>query len=226
MPSGYELQLLQLQYQRRVSIFACDSYSVYSNRVVEIAEGLQTGVVNSDLTCTYGGEFYTALNVEIFMAVWVQVVAEARFVSYAWTVKVDPDCVFLPDRLRQKLANHHEDPRGVYLNNCKFGLHGPIEVFSRNAAITWARGSAQCMQHFNQQCSGPCAWGEDLFIDQCLWKVLGVKRVDDMSLLVEDHCQPPANWNSCTDQTYAAYHPFKAADAYSNCLNAAQAQVQ
>jgi hypothetical protein len=220
MPSGYELDLLRLQHLRRTSVFMCDDYSIYSSRVVEIAPGCHTIVVNSDLKCAYGGEFHTALNLEIFMAVWVQVVAEARFVTYDWIVKVDPDCVFLPNRLRTVIARHPEDPRGVYLNNCKFGMHGPIEVYSRNAAITWARGSARCMQHFEQQCSGPCSWGEDFFIDQCLWKVLGVKRVDDTSILLEDHCQPPPGWNSCTNQTYVAYHPFKDPGSYSTCLAA------
>jgi len=109
------------------------------------------------------------------------------------------------------------------LNNCRHGLHGPIEVFSRNAVRSWARGSPRCVKHFTKLCSGPCLWGEDMFIDQCLWKVLGVKRQDEFKLLVEDHCDPPEGWADCKNGSMASFHPFKSLSGYKGCVERASA---
>merc|ERR1719220_2047052 len=121
-----------------------------------MVRGFKTRTVASNLTCKKGGEFGTALNTEIFLAVWARVVSDGRFQVHDWTVKVDPDCGFFPDRLRTILLHHAEGPAGVYLNNCKLGLHGPLEVLSRKAVSAWWAGVPKCQQHFNQACSGDC----------------------------------------------------------------------
>jgi len=106
-------------------------------------------------------------------------------------------------------------------------LHGPLEIFSRNAVRSWAKGAASCIRHFQQQCDGPCAWGEDLFIDQCLWKVLHVQRVDNWRILQEDHCDPPKGWETCDDASFTAFHPFKDAKKYFGCFeNATRASKE
>lgn len=226
LPDSYEQKLLAMQHQKKVSLFGCDEAAVYSNRVIEVDGGLVTLVVSSDLKCGKGGEFGTALNLDIFIAVWTKVISEGRFQEHDWTVKVDPDAVFFPDRLKDILTIHPEEKAGVYLNNCKFGMHGPLEVFSRNAVAAWATGSPRCVQHFQKQCGGDCYWGEDLFIDQCLWKVLGVRRDNDFRLLLEDHCEPPSDWDACTDGNRVAFHPFKSVAGYVGCLdNAGVAQT-
>jgi len=178
--------------------------------------------VESDLKCKVGGEFKTALNTEIFMVVWSKVVGDGRYRLHDWTVKVDPDAVFFPARLRRNVQHISEKPEGVYVNNCRRGMHGPFEVFSRNAVRAWARGSIRCVQHFTRLCSGPCLWGEDMFIDQCLSKVLHVHRVNQFSLLVEDHCDPPKNWRDCRSSEAAAFHPFKTLSGYRGCAKRAQ----
>jgi len=215
---GYERQLVLMQFQERASIFACDEYAVYSNTRFEVAPNLWTGFVNSSLKCDMGGEFGTALNTGIFLALWANIVFDGRFVYHDWTVKADPDSVFLPDRLRLHLMNHFEEARGVYINNCKFGFHGPLEVFSRNAVKAWALGATSCVRHFTDLCSGPCGWGEDMFIDQCLHRKLNVRRASDFRLLLEDHCDPPENWQECTNHTVASFHPFKTQEAWKTCL--------
>merc|ERR1719382_1209538 len=98
-------------------------------------------------------------------------------------------------------------------------MHGPLEVFSRNAVRTWRSGIKKCQQHFREQCGGDCFWGEDMFVDQCLWKVLNVRRDNDFRLLVEDHCEPPKNWETCEDNTFVAFHPFKTVSGYWRCLH-------
>jgi len=221
-PTGYEQGLISMQYQERVSIFECDEYAVYSNLRIELAPGVFTGVVNSTLLCPMGGEFGTALNTGIFLAVWAKVVKDGRFLFHDWTVKVDPDAVFLPGRLRQQVLDHPEEERGVYLNNCKFGLHGPIEVFSRNAVTAWALNAGKCVEHFTTLCSGTCGWGEDMFIDQCLQRVAGVRRDDEFRLQIEAHCDPPLGWEECGDQVAVSFHPFKTEEGWLSCYRKTQ----
>merc|ERR1719291_307212 len=116
-----------------VSIFACDEYVVYSNVSMEVVPGVVTSAILGSLKVKLGGKFGTAMNTNVFLKVWAKLFSERRFSLHDWTVKVDPDAVFLPERLRSILANYEEVSEGVYLNNCKFGLHGPVEVFSKNA---------------------------------------------------------------------------------------------
>lgn len=222
-PHSYEQDLLATQFKNGASIFACDKYDVFSNEVLEVYPGLNSRLVDSSLECSQGGEFGTALNLDIFIEVWKQVIVRGAYKEVAWTVKVDPDAVFLVQRLRMYLPDHSEEPltNGVYLNNCKYGLHGPIEVFSRRAVELWARGWNKCKQHFQEKCQGDCFWGEDIFVDQCLSTVLKVRRDNDFRLLVEDHCDPPQGWESCKDQSYVVFHPFKTALAYMDCLTKA-----
>jgi len=208
---------------RSVSLFACDEFAVYSNVSVQLTRDVWTNAVPISLQCKYGGEFKTALNNDIFMAVWKKVVADGRYNFHDWTVKVDADSVFIPGRLRLLLADVKEQPRGVYLANCKLGLHGPLEVLSRMAVNVWYVGMPTCVQHFLSLCSGDCLWGEDMFIDQCLMKVLQVQRLRMFGMLIEDHCEPPRGWRSCTNTSAVAFHPFKIEAEYGQCLVRMQA---
>merc|ERR1712045_610021 len=62
--SGYEFELLQDQKEMETSIFACESYAIYSNRAVEVAPGIHTSVVADSLQC----EFHElAWNTNIFI---------------------------------------------------------------------------------------------------------------------------------------------------------------
>ena len=164
----------------------------------------------------------TALNTEIFFKVWDRVFQDKRYLFHEYVVKVDPDTVFLVDRLRVALAFHDDEEEGVYFNNCKFGLHGPIEVFSQKAVDVWQGGRQRCVHHFEKLCSGLCLWGEDMFIDQCLQKVLKVKRVNDWNLISEAHCDSP-DWPECRNGQ-VTFHPFKDLVSYQKCLENAAAR--
>lgn len=223
-PEGYERNLTRLQFDYSAGIFDCDEYTVYSNQEIEVAPGVVSHKVDSDLKCDYGGEFMTALNTPIFFKVWEKVIEDGRFRLHEWTVKADPDCVFFPSRLRTLLEAYSPPPDGgAYLNNCQYGLHGPLEILSTTAVEVWGNGKQQCSDHFNMLCSGDCLWGEDLFLDQCLQKVLSITRFDDWSILVEDHCDPPKGWEACEDRTKVSFHPYKTEDSYLQCLRGAGA---
>jgi len=94
IPNSYEQGLLAMQHQRSTSIFACEEYAIFSNASMTIAPGVETHLVNTSLACQFGGEFGTALNLDIFREVWKAVVQETRYNLHEWTVKVDPDAVF------------------------------------------------------------------------------------------------------------------------------------
>jgi len=95
----------------------------------------------------------------------------------------------------------------VYLNNCKWGLHGPIEVLSRRAVATFAAGLPRCIELLSHP------WGEDKFLDQCL-QLLGVNRDNEYSLLSETACgEQPAPCGTSN----VAFHPFKSIQSYFTC---------
>lgn len=216
-PAGYELELVAYQFEKRASIFACDRWTLFSSKAIKVSLGFRTTPIKSDLRCETGGEFGTVLNTEIFMAVWAEVINVGEFERASWTVKVDPDCVFLPARLLPRLQGLEDEPGGVYLNNCALGMRGPLEVLSRNAVLAWAGGAERCERRFQRLCGGPCQWGEDKFVDQCLWKVLGVRRVDDWDLLLEAKRAPRRGGTSCRDPKFAGFHPFRSPSDWWRC---------
>lgn len=221
-PDTAEANLLKWQHAHNTSLFACDESLVFSSSAVQIAPGIVARKVEHDLRCEHGGEFNTPLNTEIYRAVWTEVVKEARYLFFQWTVKVDPDSVFIPSRLRPLLANYPETPSGVYLNNCHYGLHGSVEVFSRNAVSAFFIGWLHCHEYFAETvCNGPCLWGEDMFVDQCLSVVLHAMRKDVAKLLVGKHCDAPLSWSDCDDPQVVAYNPFTTASTYDQCWKSA-----
>jgi hypothetical protein len=234
LPEYYEKSLLSWQYEKRVSLFACDGWDVYSNQKIKLPEDddsdehFHTKKVDSDLKCEKGGEFGTALNKDIFAIVWKKVFDDGKYRNFDWTVKVDPDAVFFAERLKTSLYQHPIVQGGLYIVNCPMGLHGPLEVFSQEAVTSLVQRWDECEGHFNQMCSGDCQWGEDMWVDQCLSKVLNVRCEHDNRLLIEDHCDPPAGWLDCPATLRLAdgsqpvsLHPFKTQERYEQCYNSA-----
>jgi len=231
VPFGYEPQLMAWQYNHQVSIFTCDKYAVYSNKTMEVGTntGLYTHAAESDLHCEYGGDSYSALNSWIFIAVWKKVLEDGYWREYPWTIKVDPDTVFFPGRLRPLLMQYYGEP---YLNNCKYGLHGPIEVFGQPAleklnadyeASFDGKSPKACVEHlhFGQ-------WGEDMFINQCMLKVYKITGSQDPvtvpTLMCEAHCDCDDYYWCNAGPDRVTYHPMKSIDSYKNCLANALSQ--
>merc|ERR1740121_2718938 len=98
------------------------------------------------------------------------------------------------------------------------GMHGPLEVMSRNAVRAFAVGRSACAAWLAQKCGGPCQWGEDMYLDQCL-QLLRVRREYEQNLLLEDHCEPPQGWDSCDSPGVVAFHPFKDVGEYKECIS-------
>jgi len=222
LPYGKEPALLGMQHQQQVGLFACDSFTVYSNMSFSNDSGIEVSIVPVSLDCGSRGELKAPMNLGIFREVWKEVLKDGTFWLYDWTVKVDPDTVFFPSRLRPVLHGYKKEievhQHGLYLNNCRFGLHGALEVFSSAAVQALADGWQRCEEHFRRLCSGDCRWGEDIFVDQCMSEVLLIRREYNKGLLIDESCGPPKNWQSCQEEVIA-FHPFASSRKFMNCLN-------
>jgi len=288
MPFGYEAGLLLEQKRQGVGIFECDEWAVYSNQSM-MADGSPfpfpvhevTGPNGEPISLfvPLGGRWHTALNRDVFNQVWLKVVEVDQYRKHDWIVKVDPDSVFFPKRLKQVIgrraplkdvkmqgpepdkldcsyckkegfttqscASHvhwlqsqghtcrdalesvaRDAPedcgckcndfacdlpanQAVYINNCQWGLHGPIEVFSRRCIATYIAGLPICSNLLYH------AWGEDIFVDQCMIE-LGLTRVNEFDVMSEIACgDQPAPCG----QTDTTFHPFKNVEKWFACWN-------
>lgn len=288
MPMGYEPGLLLAQKKKNVGIFQCDEWAVYSNQSemmdgsafpfpVHRVQGPQGQ--NVSLFVPLGGKWHTALNRDVFNQFWLEMLKVGRYRFHDWIIKVDPDSVFFPNRLKEvmgrraplnqihSLANEPSQldcryckkegfetqtcaehvhwmvsqgstcrqavellgrpapidcgctcndfacdappSQAMYLNNCRFGLHGPIEVFSRRAIAMYIAGLPMCWKLFKH------LWGEDKFIDKCMQKI-GLTRVDVFDIMSEIACgEQPAPCG----QFDTTFHPFKNVEKWFACWN-------
>jgi len=222
-PKFGEILLMDTQLNQRVGIFQCDSYSVFSNIRTAIANNetvVQTEVIDDSLEAPIGGILNMSLNTEIFLKVWRRIFEVQEYALHDWTIKVDPDAVFLPDRLRRRVAREEAQitaqlQQGVYLNNCKIGNHGPIEVISTHGMEVFRRGIDRCVE---KNYAPVNEIGEDVFTRRC-WRHLGVTPLDDFDLLSEVNCFE--NPTPCFSGK-AVFHPFKTKESFMRCLEEAR----
>mmetsp|Transcript_76835 Transcript_76835/g.152030 ORF Transcript_76835/g.152030 Transcript_76835/m.152030 type:complete len:374 (-) Transcript_76835:74-1195(-) len=234
---GPEEKLIKLQLERGVSIFACDDYLVTcaQRRLLgKSKKGHEVHtVINSETGRAKMGDVKAGattssfLNVLIFMKAWDLAIDSGKAWSQDWTVKVDPDCVFFPDRLRDVLI-HEYPPIGetgpAYLNNCFLGMHGPIEVLSKQAVALYRQGKETCRM------GAPYAHKqEDFFFREC-WQLLGIAKVDVFNILLESNY-------ACTERPttrdgrhpcfsrQVSFHPFKSTEAWFQCHKRAMSQA-
>lgn len=229
MAQGYEVDMLRTQLFKGAGIFRCENYSVYSNSSVLLRPKIgdkpriNTDVIPGSMQCEFGGVYNTALNTEVFVRVWKKVFSDNIFTKYDWTVKVDPDAVFLPDRLRDHASRYlylrlFTSASPVYLNNCKDGLHGPIEVISLGGMESFRSGITRCEDALRGEFD---QFGEDVFLRHCL-KLLGVVKADDFGMLQETACDPfPDKPMPCVSGK-VAFHPLKSPVIYFQCLDQAE----
>lgn len=210
----YEFKLTQDQFQRHAGIFACNTWDVYSNQefVLGKRRGKQANakVLEGTFNVKLGGMYMTALNTQVFIQVWQAVFHDARFWAADWTAKLDVDTVFLPWRLRMHLTKLNPN-EAMYLNNCKYGNHGPLEVISKAGMAAFSAGISKCTKQLEEEFR---EFGEDVFERHCL-KNLAVRQNDDFNLLSEDHCDEQPF--PCTSGK-VAFHPFKNSSSHFKCL--------
>lgn len=229
LPHGYELGLLQAQYsQGKVGLFACNDWAIYSNESLQITPAgeepvVKTLLINGSLSAETGGDWGTALNTDVFIRFWDAVIQTKQAWENDWIVKVDPDTMWVPTRLRALLRTHvgplgqPEPPGGHYLNNCHVGLHGPIEVLSKRALGNYKGGRKRCQKGKVSEIGQ-----EDYFLREC-FKLLGVEEVKAYNLMLEATlaCQEVASAENpdrppCFSPQ-VAFHPFKTIETWMRC---------
>lgn len=222
-PYSYEVDLVSKQYEKNMSIFECDLFAVYSNQVIVLPGGLMTRKINTSQVAEIAGQWNTALNTDVFMALWRAVILDGDYLKVNWIIKVDPDTVWFPSRLVLLLRNHGylesraRDVEGISLLNCKgefTTLHGPLEVFTQAALINFVKNSTACFDSMTAW--GDWQWGEDLWVDQCMQRFTKIKRIYENQLMVEDHCRGWPGWRACNGER-VAFHPFKNLQEYLAC---------
>jgi len=220
MPSRYERGLLKQQLDLDAGIFRCDGFDVFAADPDTLGISKAGVKVEAQLIPKISvgvSQDGTAGNAKLFMAVWDKIIAMGRFRNYDWTVKVDPDAVILPWRLRPAMEPHNDEQ--VYVVNCdKFPtspnfpmMYGALEVFSRKAMEAYADGSWKCGTQLPWK-----AWGEDYYMTHCM-DFLGVGRIGDYTILGDNMCLGA----NCADDSVATFHPFKDEVGWLNCWDTA-----
>lgn len=233
-PATYEVDLLRAQYTNgALGVFGCNAWDVYSNETLRInPEDEKVGFYSKLVPGSLKGKLIpglhpddpkTVYNTDVFLKFWQKVFANPKSTASDWTVKLDPDTMFLPMRLRALLWTSKEpiggpDPEfGLYLNNCHVGMHGPIEVLSRNALKRFQEKLDSC------KFGKPSEHGqEDWFLRACFDEI-GVQKVNAYNLLLEGtySCQErPSSWHPYRPPCFApevSFHPFKTVESYMHC---------
>jgi len=201
----------QISMDGGVGIFACEQYDVFStDGGVYIGDGPMGPVWSqyfdfAPVGVTIDG---TAGNTRLFLNVWNAVQVVGRYQNTDWTVKVDPDAVLIPDRLRWHVSQHADQP--TFIKTCsKPGMgdmmFGALEAISKSAISRFFDGHDSC---YGFPVDG---WGEDRWLGACL-ESLGAPGSTDLEMVSDGVCYGV----SCSSGA-ATFHPFKDVGAWQNC---------
>jgi len=201
LPSSYEEGLMEMAKANSASIFACDAYDVFKT--------WQSSYVG------WATEETTLQNTDVFVNVWNEVKNTGRLWSHSWTVKVDPDCLLVPQRLKWHLeALDVPKAQPVYVKNNDLnasqgnnGFLGAVEIFSREALELYYDWWPQCQDSLGVDS------GEDGFMKGCM-DALGVGYVVDGGGF-----KPDDDVALCKQGKWMAYHPMKDQKNFQCCID-------
>jgi len=204
LPDSYEVHLLAAAMARKTSIFACENHRYYSSVKVGFFQANGDGGVFNNYSANSG----------VFVDIWNRVFQEELYKMYDWTVKVDPDTVWLPSRLRPRLAAFKAGAKdAVYIRNTEYKIEilGPIEVISFEGMVWLSR--AHCAPVLEGETFG----GEDDWLHKCV-RSLNMTALEDLTMLINR--APVAALDACEhNQTYVAYHAFKDPSMWAMCAD-------
>lgn len=213
--TGYEPGLMKAQLQKREGIFSCDEFAVIADGDMSLGPGPYGEVRTLIIPHTYVGisKDNTAANTLIFIHAWQEIYNDFRFSHHDWTLKVDPDAVIVPSRLRQHLEPH--TGKKAYIKNCnKYPnapnwpmMFGSLEAISKSALWAYMKGSDRCKNELQWE-----AWGEDVYLAECL-DMLGCEAVNDFQIISDKVCLGV----DCNDGWAAAFHAFKSEESWFQC---------
>jgi hypothetical protein len=229
MTTSYENSIMKRQAETGTGIFQCDDWALLTatapagtviGKTPDGVEAKTLHVVNAEITRSVDG---TAGNAKLFINCWNSLLDDGRWKNYAWIIKVDPDAVIVPDRVRTHLRPHVME--NVYVVNCnKFPnspnfpmMYGSVEIYSYRAIETYARNFGSCLKDMGMMLP---QWGEDYFMTHCLDHI-GVGRISDFVSVGDNVC----TGGSCSDAAFSAFHPFKTVDSWQQCWDQAMGKI-
>jgi len=222
-----EQQLVKYQLMNGIGIFDCNEWAVMTEVTVALNRWVSYGfpampawTPNSADLATWAigntqaptGPEGNALNAFAFAAAWAAIRDSNRIPWHDWVVKVDPDTVWFPQRLRlqirDKILPYGNENNNIFVTNCKRWntMQGPMEVLSRSAALKMLAQQLQCGS-FDR-------WAEDQFLVNCLRR-LGVNGWMEQNFLNDLYCD---GYSNCNDQWKVGFHPFKSVGAFDLCV--------
>lgn len=210
MPSGYEPDLVRSQVAKKAGVFACNAYAALSVAEIDLGYGItSTAFIGQQ---SNKGSWGSWLNTENFLRAWDVIIADGGYRGFDWVVKVDPDCVFFPNRLRThldaKVPGHPKKP--MYVKNCPkdIGMLGSIEIFSHQALDIYNQRKTECYTKLHPNDSG-----EDGFIKECM-DLIDAEPIEEYSLLLDGYC---AKGTCRHNLDNVAFHPFKNVTKWFHC---------
>jgi len=242
----HDFELLSIAQREKVSIFACDHWVVFSDVDKPLNPGRTVKVGFPKLVKRPNTKIF--VNLPVFLNVWKNIKQEGTWKGYAWTVKVDPYTVFIPQRLRDLVVHQAVPEAGAYLENCKhvrMGFHGSLEVVSRNAFGNFLDHLDSCQNELpikNGTHTHFKYYGEDKFFAFCMHKH-GIGRIPSRQEVVTVPAGQPIyglhttiscpahnvpqiadksskQWKpDCKRVQTAGIHQFIKPKEYSKCLN-------
>jgi hypothetical protein len=223
----YEFEIMKLQLEEDAGIFQCDEFALLSTddetllgKTKDGKEAKTMQVEMAEITTSVDG---TAGNAKLFINCWNVLVEDGRWKHHAWIIKVDPDAVIVPYRVRDHLREHVME--NVYVVNCNAFpsspnfpmMYGSVEIYSFKAIETYAAKSQKCIDDMGMMLP---KWGEDYYMTHCLDHI-GVGRISDFTSVGDNVC----SGGSCADSAFSAFHPFKSKDAWHNCWDLAMGYI-
>lgn len=216
-----EISLMREQLAKGAGIYGCDDWSVFSDTKTWLSPGpptrLETAVVDAHLSASGHGNITKEPNAMEFLKVWDRIRVDGRYRDSTWVVKVDPDTVFFPQRLKANLQRARRSPtEPVFFANCQPEGHshfmfGAIEVFSTSAVEVFFEGSNRCLE----QLEADHMW-EERYMSHCL-RYLEVPMAKGLDLLQDEHCDPGEHLVPCIADAAVAFHPLQKPSDFFLC---------
>mmetsp|Transcript_5050 Transcript_5050/g.11497 ORF Transcript_5050/g.11497 Transcript_5050/m.11497 type:complete len:392 (+) Transcript_5050:174-1349(+) len=143
-----ELAIVRLQLEKGIGIFDCDGQMVFSDVQTWISEGptfmragpfqakqspmlIETVPVPANLGDAQTNPFAQWINVKDYIECWSRLIADGRYRWFDFVAKVDPDTVFFPGRLRDRLRSAPVDKdTAAYYHTCKWAPRKCVHTVS------------------------------------------------------------------------------------------------
>jgi len=207
LSSGREAHLVKDCYAKNRSIFRCHESSVFTDMPLQLLPVPSEAIGSLQETWADWGVFY---NTEVFLRAWAAVIKNGRYARWAWTVKSEPDAVFLPELLSTHLRGlSGSDP--LYFKDAN-SVVGAVEVYSAKAVATFAALGEEVCDLWSDCCAS-----ETGFMDMCMEMLHIPVRLESKLMYLATDSDPAA----CLNASFVAFHPFKDVRSYELCLKGA-----